>query len=120
MTKGRLADFESFVNNIVGSDLRLRMVRPVACRVVAAAVLTDPDLWGCHSQGTAKRILRERILEACQSRRVGNWLIVISIIGIVIQLIWQWWLHRRSSKLGAAAATCDWEHWRVYAEEQLQ
>jgi hypothetical protein len=112
-------DFQAFVDEIIGSSFRLRMVRGTAAKVVAAAVLTRSDLWRCQqSEDHAKRILRRRILMTCNEYKVGNPLIFIAILGIIINLIWQWWLHRQETN-AVGAAEESWDRWFSSARADL-
>lgn len=114
-----MSSLRDFQNEIVGSSIRLRLVRSTAEKVVAAATMTRSDLWQCSgSPNQAKRLLRQQIRSVCKENNVGSMMIIIAILGIIINLIWQWWLHRKTEHTVGAAESA-WEKWYYEAEEEL-
>jgi hypothetical protein len=83
-------------------DWRLRL-RPVATRRwmrCALACWVEP--WDNEADWLANWKRRARY---CYEERVGNPMVWLWLLGIVVNLIWQWWLHHRDNDAMAALKT---------------
>jgi len=100
---------------------RWALTRPMAKRIADCA-LTAPDEYWKLSRKHMKERLRERTLAVYRTNyvpRYGSILVVIAIMGIVINVLVQWWLSRQT-EVGKDRAWADLEQLRSRALIQLQ
>jgi len=99
----------------VDRSLRCRPFRRTARRIASCCLLVPQHLW----TGTRpSKVLRHHVAARCREENVGNPLILIAILGIVINLVWQWWLHRRTAMPRVAAE--DWDQLARVAQHDLE
>ena len=96
----RLSDFHA---QTVDTSLRLRPFRRLSRKIADCCLLTPQWIWK-ESESPATR--RRYVMAACRENNVGSAMIFIAILGIIINLIWQWWLHRKASM--PQSADGDW------------
>ena len=112
---------QEFQDEIVGKSILLKPFRCSAEKAIAAAMLTRPDLWQCQQEASrvrAKQLLRKQILDTCKENNVGSIMVIIAILGIIINLIWQWWLHKQEAQQ-LRSAEQEWDDWLFEAKVQL-
>ena len=112
---------QEFQDEIVGKSVRLKLVRSSAEKAIAAAMLTRSDLWQCQQEASrkrAKQLIRKQILDTCKENNVGSIMVIIAILGIIINLIWQWWLHKQEAQQ-LRSAEQEWDDWLFEAKVQL-
>jgi len=90
--------------------------RTIARRIATCCLLTPRWLWiGMGDPRTRKQY----VWDACRQHNVGNPLILIAILGIVINVVLQWWLNRATMLLEGESAA-DWERLAVAAKHDLE
>jgi hypothetical protein len=99
----------------VDRSLRCRPFRRTARKIASCCLLTPAYLW----TGTRpNKVLRHHVVAKCRENQVGNPLIIIAILGIIINLVWQWWLHRRTAM--PMMASEDWGQLAQAAQYDLE
>ena len=92
------------------------LCRPLARRIASCCLLTPRSLW---TRTADPRTRRRCVRAVCEEHNVGNPLIFIAILGIIINVILQWWLHR-STMLRAGELAADWDQLATAAKHDLE
>lgn len=106
-----------FYAETVDKSIRCRPFRTTARKIAACCLLTPERFW--HS-GMRPRDLKPYVKAKCEAENVGNPLIFIAILGIIINLVWQWWLHRKANLPTGVSAEDEWHAMRLFAEHDLR